>query len=120
MAREEIEPPTRGFSLAGRNTRPVPTTQVLSLRHFDDRVLSPVVWSRLVFGHRFGLEGARLCRWQMREGVPVQRQKFWREANIVLIWLVAGRVGLPSGAVHQPLEPRVAPERRQPARRSRR
>jgi hypothetical protein len=60
--------------LAGRNTRPVPTTQVLWMRHLGGRVLSSVVHSCPAFGHRFGhrcpgrntpppmLHGRRLCK----------------------------------------------------------
>jgi hypothetical protein len=55
MAREGIEPPTRGFQFfKAENRGPRPTVQVLSLRHLRDDVLSRVVCSSPEYGHRFG------------------------------------------------------------------
>ena len=66
---------------------------MLSLRHLHNSVLSPVVCSCLVFGHRFGHrcpplnsrrprpwnrpghEGASLCRWKMWGGVRRSKNK---------------------------------------------
>jgi hypothetical protein len=51
LGQRGIEPWTRGFQLWHRDTRPVPTAQILSLRHLRDSLLSRVVGSSLVFGH---------------------------------------------------------------------
>jgi hypothetical protein len=79
---------------------PGQTVQVLLLRHLRHGVLSPLVCISLAFGHRFGHrclpqtplnsrrprpwnrpghEGASLCRWKMRVGVP-------RSKNKILAW----------------------------------
>jgi hypothetical protein len=82
---------------------------VLSLRHLHNSVLSSLVCSCLMFGHRLvtgappnsrrprpwnrpGHEGASLCRWKMRVAVfRSKNKKFCREGNIVPTWLVSGR-----------------------------